>query len=86
MKRPSVTHVKPKNEVLPVSEIQGKAKSGKEKAKPRLAGVDGGVNKVYHSKPHSKNDEEIKEFNSIDTDLAFDNLENDLPEADMQDL
>ena len=32
MKRPQRTHVKPRNEVTPVPEIQGKAKSGKEKA------------------------------------------------------
>lgn len=34
MKRPQRTHVKPRNEVTPVPEIQGKAKSGKEKAAP----------------------------------------------------
>lgn len=34
MKRPDVTHVKEKNEVPPVPEIQGKAKSGKERANP----------------------------------------------------
>lgn len=34
MKRPSITENKfPKNEVKPVPEIQGKAKTGKEKAK-----------------------------------------------------
>jgi hypothetical protein len=34
MKRPERTHTQPKNEVKPVPEIQGKAKSGKAKAKP----------------------------------------------------
>ena len=34
MKRPEVTHTKPKNEVDPVPELQGKAKHSKEKAKP----------------------------------------------------
>lgn len=34
MKRPDVTHTKPKNDVTPVSELQGKAKSTKEKSKP----------------------------------------------------
>lgn len=34
MKRPEVTHVKPRNEAPPVPEIQGKAKSGKKKAGP----------------------------------------------------
>ncbi len=34
MKRPQRTHVKPRNEAPPVPELQGKAKSTKEKAKP----------------------------------------------------
>ena len=34
MKRPERTHVKPRNEAGPVPEIQGKAKTTKEKAKP----------------------------------------------------
>lgn len=34
MKRPQRTHVKPRNEVPPVPELQGKAKTTKEKAKP----------------------------------------------------
>ena len=34
MKRPERTHVKPHNEIPPVPEIQGKAKTTKQKAKP----------------------------------------------------
>lgn len=34
MKRPQRTHIKARNQVQPVSELQGKAKSTKEKAKP----------------------------------------------------
>lgn len=34
MKRPQRTHTQPRNEMPPVPEIQGKAKSTKEKAKP----------------------------------------------------
>lgn len=34
MKRPEVTHVKTRNEVPPVPELQGKPKTTKEKAKP----------------------------------------------------
>ena len=34
MKRPERTHVRPRNTVPPVPELQGKAKAGKEKAKP----------------------------------------------------
>lgn len=34
MKRPARTHVKPRNEEPAVPELQGKAKTTKEKAKP----------------------------------------------------
>lgn len=34
MKRPEVTHVKPRNEEPPVPELQGAPKRTKEKAKP----------------------------------------------------
>ncbi len=34
MKRPQRTHVKPRNEVAPVPELQGAAKSRGDKAKP----------------------------------------------------
>lgn len=34
MKRPEVTHVKPRNEEAAVPELQGGAKRTKEKAKP----------------------------------------------------
>lgn len=61
MKRPERTHVKPRNEVTPVPEIQGKAKSGKIKASDMQNSI-------------------------IDTDLGKDNLENDIPAADLQDL
>ena len=61
MKRPERTHVKPRNEVSPVPEIQGKAKSGKIKASDMQNSI-------------------------IDTDLGRDNLENDIPAADLQDL
>ena len=61
MKRPERTHVKPRNEVTPVPEIQGKAKSGKIKASDMQNSI-------------------------IDTDLGRDNLENDIPYADRQDL
>lgn len=38
MARPDRTHTKPHNEVSPVPEVQGKAKSGKEKANPIIRG------------------------------------------------
>ena len=34
MKRPEMTHVKPRNEMPPVPELQGKAKLSGEKANP----------------------------------------------------
>ncbi|MGI5984790.1 MAG: hypothetical protein ACOX7O_02940 [Oscillospiraceae bacterium] len=34
MKRPEVTHTKPRNEQPPVPELQGPAKHSKQKAKP----------------------------------------------------
>lgn len=72
MARPDWTKTHPKNDVSPVPEIQGKAKTGKEKAKPIIPGTHGADLKVYHR--------------VMDTDLARDNLENDLPYADLQDL
>ena len=79
MTHPDVTRG-PKNEESPVPQIQGKAKSGKEKANPIIAGTTGANQKVWHEKPISK------AHGIIDTDLARDNLENDIPFTDLQDL
>lgn len=49
MKRPERTHIKPRNAMPPVPEIQGKAKSGKKQAKPIIAGTEGGDVKVWHN-------------------------------------
>ena len=79
MKRPDWTKLHPKNEAF-VPALRGKAKSGKAKANPIIAGTMGAQQKVWHEKP-------IPEvYRAIDTDLARDNLENDLPLADLQDL
>ena len=48
MARPNWTHTKPKNDVPPVPELQGKAKHGKERAKPIVSGTSGPEMKVYH--------------------------------------
>ena len=81
MKRPEVTKLHPRNEQSPVPQIQGKAKSGKTPANPIIAGTDGAGTKVWHmERPISK------AYREIDTDLARDNLENDIPFADLQDL
>lgn len=81
MARLDRTHTKPRNDLPPVPEIQGKAKSGKEKANPIISGTSGPELKVFHTeKPISK------VYSAIDNDLARDNLENDITAADLQDL
>ncbi len=80
MKRPEVTNKHPKNDVPPVPQIQGKAKTGKVQANPIMAGTEVMDLKVWHEKPISA------AHGSIDSDLARDNLENDIPYADLQDL
>lgn len=80
MARPDWTNLHPKNEVPPVPQIQGKAKSGKKKADPIVAGTMGSELKVWHEKPMPK------VYRVLDTDLARDNIENDMTFADLQDL
>lgn len=80
MARPDWTQHHPKNETSPVPQIQGKAKSGKKKANPIIAGTMSAQQKVWHEKPIPKS------HGIIDNDLARDNLENDIPYADLQDL
>lgn len=53
MARPDWTHTHPRSDTPPVPEIQGKAKTGKEKARPVIAGTSGPEMKVYHSRPHT---------------------------------
>ena len=48
MARPDWTHTQPRNDAPPVPLIQGKAKRGKEKAKPIIPGTGGPDMKVYH--------------------------------------
>lgn len=79
MARPDWTKLHPKNEAF-VPQIQGKAKTGKKKANPVMADTAGADLKVWHEKPISK------AHGIIDNDLARDNLENDIPFADLQDL
>lgn len=61
-------------------QIQGKAKSGKKKANPIIAGTMGAELKVWHEKPMPE------AYRGLDTDLARDNIENDMTFADLQDL
>ena len=86
MKRPERTHTKAHNEVPPVSEIDGKAKSGKVKANDIIAGTHSPSQKVYHNTPYSQETPVSQIFSEIDTDLARDNYLNDLTAADFQDL
>ena len=85
MKRPEISRSKEKNAQPPVPEIQGKAKRGHEHARPVIAGTHAPSLKVYHSKPHSE--KPISDaYPVLDTDLARDNVENDIPFADLNDL
>lgn len=81
MKRIDRTHTQPRNDAPPVPEIHGKAKHGKAHARPVIAGTEPPAQKVWHSgRPISD------VYPEIDTDLARDNLENDITAADLQDL
>ena len=85
MARPEWTHTKPRNDVSPVPEIQGKAKHGKEHARPIISGTRGSDRKVYHAAPHTE--KSIAEaYRTIDNDLAVENLTVDLPAADLSDV
>lgn len=86
MKRMSRTHTQPRNEQAAVPEIEGKAKSGKEKAKPIIAGTAAPALKVYHSVKNAPEREISPSWKAVDNDLARDNLENDLTAADIQDV
>ena len=81
MARLEWTHTQPHNSAPPVPEIQGKSKHGKAKAKPIIPGTSGPEMKVFHERPIPSS-----LYPEIDTDLARDNLENDIPAADLEDL
>ena len=77
------------SDISPVPELQGKAKSGRERAKPIIAGTHAPSLKVWHSEPYSKKRAEkpiSSVYSTIDNDLARDNLENDITAADLQDM
>lgn len=86
MKRIERTHTKPKNELPPVPEIQGKAKHGKAQVNPIIAGTRAPAQKVYHTSPFKEKHISNAYRSVIDNDLARDNLENDIPSADLEDL
>lgn len=76
MARPDWTKLHPKNTAPAVPAIQGKAKTGKKKAKPVISGTDGPSLKVFHQGSNPL----------LDNDLAMDNLTNDIPQADLGDV
>lgn len=86
MKRIDRTHTKPKNSVSPVPELSGKAKTGKAKANPIISGTKPPSQKVYHTVPVAKQRKISNAYLALDNDLARDNLENDIPAADLEDL
>lgn len=86
MKRIDRTHTKPRNDVPPVPEIQGNAHSGKVKANPIITGTKAPSQKVYHTASNTKERPISSVYPVIDTDLGRDNVENHIPEADLQDL
>ena len=85
MKREERTHTQPENEQAAVPGIQGKAKHGKEKANPIIAGTKAPSQKVYHTTPYAHEKPISAVYKEIDNDLGRDNLENDRPAADLQD-
>ena len=82
MKRPDRTHPQPRNLAEPVPELQGKAKHSKENVKPIISGTTGASQKVYHAEKPIPPDV----YPAIDSDLARDNLQNDIPAADLTEL
>ena len=77
MKRPDLQEKPGKMPIVP--QIQGKARSGKVKANPIIAETMGAELKVWHTERLISQAHGV-----IDNDLARDNLENDLPFADLQ--
>ncbi|MBP0956490.1 MAG: hypothetical protein J5997_03880 [Oscillospiraceae bacterium] len=96
MRRYDSNETEHKNGIAPVPELSGKAKSGKERANPIIAGTHSPELKVYHTVPHSRNNVPYSRkkaekpissvYSAIDNDLARDNLENDITAADLQDM
>ena len=81
MARPEQTLTQARNETPPVPELQGRAKNGKQSANPIISGTSGPDQKVFHT------DRPISEaYRAVDNDLARDNIENDLPDADLNNI
>ena len=81
MAQPDWSHTNPRNGVSPVPEIRGEARSGREEASPIISGSSGTEQRVYHAEKPI-----FKAYRVIDNDLARDNVENDIPAADLEDI
>ena len=93
MKRPDETHTKPRNDEAPVPEIQGKAKHSAERTDHAMSDTRSPGEKMFDSKPVDpryadfQGDKPISDaYPAIDNDLARDNLQNDISDADLKDL
>lgn len=86
MKRMERTHTQPRNEAAAVPQLQGRAKLSNEKANPIIAGTKAPSLKVYHTKPFEQERPISSFYRVLYNDLGCDNLENDIPAADLQDL
>ncbi len=86
MKRPERTHTRQRNNTAAVPEIQGKAKHSNDKAAPIITGTKAPSQKVFHTKPYSAEKPISTAYPVIDNDLARDNIENDIPAADLEDI
>lgn len=82
LKRPDKTPTQPRNQQEPAPELQGKAKHTKEKAPLIISRIDGINPRVYLPEKPIPADA----YPVIDTDLAQDNLENNIPAADLSEL
>lgn len=86
MKRPENITPEPHNEAASVPLIQGRAKHGKARANPIIAGTKAPAQKVWHTTPYEIEKPVSSVYPVIDNDLARDNIENDMTAADLQDL
>ena len=81
MSRPERTHTQPHNDAPPSPSSRARRSTPRKKANPIVAGTSGPTMLVYHERPIP-----VDAYPELDTDLARDNLENDLPAADLEDL